>query len=27
VEADITPNLLQVTPGAMTIQPVPADVK
>jgi type 1 glutamine amidotransferase len=26
-EADITPNLLQVTPGAMTLQPVPPDVK
>ncbi|HWA28421.1 MAG TPA: ThuA domain-containing protein [Lacunisphaera sp.] len=27
VEADVTPNLKQVAPGAMTLQPAPAEVK
>lgn len=27
VEADVTPNLQEVAPGAMTLQPVPEDVK
>jgi hypothetical protein len=26
-KADISPNIAQVTPGAMTLQPLPADAK